>query len=215
MPRVRRAAAQGVQRGRRGLQGLRLLPHRQPRGAASASSDSGSDSSEGLGRSPRRLTPTRSSGGSATKSETFKPAARAVERHRRPRAPPRPRPPDPVERPPAGGPVAYGRRIPSPRMRPRPAGTGSLVAPGAARCWPAVGRWPRCSTAIAVLAGAARWPPPPAAQRRGSSSPPATCPPGAVVSAPDLPAAAYPPTVPDGLAATPVGRILAAPAASR
>ena len=69
VPRVRRPAAQALQRRRRGLQGLRLLPHRQPRG----------------GCAPRRRRPrpregssksdSGSSGGTATKTES-KPAAR-------------------------------------------------------------------------------------------------------------------------------------------
>ena len=67
LPRVLRPAAQGLQRGRRGLQGLRLLPHRLPLGLELHLAPGTSDKSSGdSSSSSTTSTPSKDSSASST-----------------------------------------------------------------------------------------------------------------------------------------------------
>ena len=136
VPRVRRPAAQGLQRGRRGLQGLRLLPQRQPQRRGLDVLRLRQGVLEGLRQELRvRSSESGSSTEGSQKSETSSTPA-AAPASSTPSAPstsasPRPRRPDPVERPPAAAPVRLpSTACPTPRSHAgarRRAGTGSLV----------------------------------------------------------------------------------------
>ena len=132
-------AAQGLQRGRRGLQGLGLLPHRQPRQGL-------------LVAAPRRRRPRPRARPRPTPSPRPRPRAR-------PRAATRAPPRRPRRAPPAPPPEACGGRARASGIRPTVGRVPSSTSPFSG---------PRDRVAMARRAGPARDPPPPPAAGRAA-----------------------------------------------